>query len=310
LEAWSGLPADQLSASVIDKIPTGLAQTIFLRAAQRFTKRAVMIGYCKEEPSATGVFHVYPDGGVAAICQHVADGLASPVQVGQPAEKIYTDDERVVGVRIAGRDIETNTVISTLPINRLPQLIEGSDRLDRFRRFQFRGLVLVNLKLTGRDLLPDVIVWTPHGFPYFRVTEAPMAMPWMAPTDKTMILCEFGAQPGDDVWTLTDEEAIERCVSTLDPLIPDVRLRLLGASVLRQPLGYPVFALDYEHDRAALATEGTGIQGLHSVGRNGEFDHILMEDTFWRLRRRIPRIAHEHELGQSAALEIGDRCPS
>ena len=295
LEAWSGLPADQLSASVIDKIPTGLAQTIFLRGAQRFTKRAVMIGYCKEEPSRSGVFHVYPDGGIAAICQHVAEGLAEPVHVGHPAEKIYTDGERVVGVRIAGRDIETNTVISTLPINRLPQLIEGSDRLDRLRRFQFRGLVLVNLKLTGRDLLPDVIVWTPHGFPYFRVTEAPMAMPWMAPTDKTMILCEFGAQPGDDVWTLSDEEAIERCVSTLDPLIPDVRIRLLGASVLRQPLGYPVFALDYEPDRAALAADGTGISGLHSIGRNGEFDHILMEDTFWRLRRRIPEIAREHQ---------------
>jgi len=295
LEAWSGLPADKLSASVIDKIPTGLAQTIWLRIAQRITKRAVMIGYCKEEPSATGVFHVYPEGGVAAICQHVADGLAQPVHVGQAAEKIYTDGERVVGVRIAGRDIETHTVISTMPINRLPQLIEGSDRLDRFRRFQFRGLVLVNLKLTGRALLPDVIVWTPHGFPYFRVTEAPLAMPWIAPDDKTMILCEFGAQPGDDVWAMTDEEAVERCVSTLDPLIPDVRSRLLGARVLRQPLGYPVFALDYEPDRAALAAEGTGIAGLHSVGRNGEFDHILMEDTFWRLRRRIPAIARDHQ---------------
>ena len=51
-----------------------------------------------------------------------------------------------------------------------------------------------------------------------------------------------------------------------------------------------MFALDYEHDRAALATHGTGVRGLHSVGRNGEYDHILMEDTFWRLRRRIPTI--------------------
>jgi hypothetical protein len=59
----------------------------------------------------------------------------------------------------------------------------------------------------------------------------------------------------------------------------------------RQALGYPVFALEYEyeHDRAALASEGTGVHGLHSVCRNGEY-HILMEDTFWRLWRRIPGI--------------------
>ncbi|MBI4884153.1 MAG: FAD-dependent oxidoreductase [Actinobacteria bacterium] len=294
LEAWSGLPADELSSSVIDKLPTSLAKTIWLRAAQRITRRAVMIGYCKEEPSATGVFHVYPEGGIAAICGHVADGLASPVQVSSPAERIYTDGERVIGARIAGQEIETSTVISTLPINRLSQLVEGTDRLDRFRRFQFRGLVLVNLKLTGRQLLPEVIVWTPKGFPYFRVTEASLAMPWIAPEGKTMILCEFGAQPGDDVWSLSDEAIIERCLSTIGPMIAGVRERFIGASVLRQPLGYPVFALDYEPDRASLATEGTGIAGLHSVGRNGEFDHILMEDTFWRLRRRIPGIAQEH----------------
>ncbi|MEO6571558.1 MAG: hypothetical protein ABIO83_08415 [Ilumatobacteraceae bacterium] len=55
-------------------------------------------------------------------------------------------------------------------------------------------------------------------------------------------------------------------------------------------LGYPVFAIDYEDDRRVLADDGTGVDGLYSVGRNGEFDHILMEDIYWRLRRRIPLI--------------------
>ena len=290
LEAWSGLPADQLSASVIDKIPTGLLQTIWLRAAQRLTRRAVMIGYCKEEPSATGVHHVAPERGVQAICEHVASQLARPVHLDHPAEAVYVEHDNVVGVRVNGRDIETDTVISTLPINRLPQLVHGSDRLDSYRRFRFRGLVLVNLKLVGRGILPDVVVWTPRGFPYFRVTETPLSMPWTAPEGKTMILCELGAQPGGDVWTLTDDQVVERCIATLDPLIPNVRSWVIGASVLRQPLGYPVFSLDYEQDRATLASHGTGVHGLHSVGRNGEFDHILMEDTFWRLRRRIPAI--------------------
>lgn len=310
LEAWSGLPADQLSASVIDKIPTSLPHTLWLRAAQRLTRRAVMIGYCKEEPSATGVFHVYPRGGVAEICTHVNEHLPYPVQVDSPAEAIYTDGERVLGVRVAGRDIETSTVVSTLPINRLPQLVQGTDRLDRFRRFGFRGLVLVNLKLHGRGLLPEVVVWTPTGFPYFRVTEASMSMQWTAPEGRTMILCELGAQPGDPTWTMSDDDVVERCVSTLEAMIPDVRARVFGASVLRQPLGYPVFSLEYEDDRATLASYGTGIGGLHSVGRNGAFDHILMEDTFWRLRRRAPRIARDHVLLAPARAALGALAPS
>ncbi len=59
-----------------------------------------------------------------------------------------------------------------------------------------------------------------------------------------------------------------------------------------------VAALDYEEGRAAVATEGTGVRGLRSIGRNGEFDHILMEDTFWRIRRRTPALLAAREAEQ------------
>ena len=51
----------------------------------------------------------------------------------------------------------------------------------------------------------------------------------------------------------------------------------------RTPLAYPVYSLDYEEDRQRFE-RGTGIEGLFSVGRNGEFRHILMEDVYWRTR--------------------------
>ena len=50
-----------------------------------------------------------------------------------------------------------------------------------------------------------------------------------------------------------------------------------------------MFSVGYEADRADLAAHGTGVDGLLSVGRNGEFDHILMEDIYWRTTRRIRR---------------------
>jgi hypothetical protein len=60
--------------------------------------------------------------------------------------------------------------------------------------------------------------------------------------------------------------------------------------VSRLKIAYPVFRREYEVDRLRLAT-GTGVDGLMSVGRNGEFDHILMEDVYWRTVRRIERWA-------------------
>lgn len=307
VESWCGLPADELAPSVAEKIPQGLMRTIWLRAAQSLTHRAVAIGYCRDRPESAGVYHVYPAQGLVEVCRALAATLPAPVELSQPAQKIYVDGGRVVGVRLAGVDHDAAAVISTLPINRLHQLVEGSSSAQRFAALRFRGLVLVNLKLDGHHLLPETIVWTPTGYPFFRLTEAPRAMPWLAPPGKTIVLCEMGAQPGEAVWTLPDDEAIRRCCASLAEFIPDVEQRLIGAQVMRQPLGYPIFARAYEAERQDLADHGVGIDGLLSIGRNGEFDHLLMEDIYWRTVRMVERLSLGLQGHLGDALRAGQR---
>jgi protoporphyrinogen oxidase len=290
VEAWSGAPADELAASVGDKIPGGVAQTLALRAAARATKRAVAIGYCLEQPQSSAVFHVYPEEGVSALARSVAEGLGDVVRTSTPVVGIDVSDGRVTGVRTAGGTLEADLVVSTAPVNLLPRLVSGTDVLAPYAAFRFRPMVFVNLKLDGADLLPDVVVWVPHGAPYFRLTEATRSMPWLAPEGRTSILCDIGAEVGDEHWSMTDDELAELCLAHLEELVPDVRARYLGVHVSRLKIAYPVFRREYEADRRRLAT-GTGVDGLMSVGRNGEFDHILMEDVYWRTVRRIERWA-------------------
>ena len=83
-----------------------------------------------------------------------------------------------------------------------------------------------------------------------------------------------------------DEALGELCIEHLDRIKPGVRDRYIGCRVMRVPLAYPIYRLDYEPRREQFA-ESTGIEGLYSVGRNGEFGHWLMEDVYWRTRRRI-----------------------
>ena len=37
---------------------------------------------------------------------------------------------------------------------------------------------------------------------------------------------------------------------------------------------------------------GTGVEGLWSFGRNGEFSHLLMEDVYWRTLRKTAALAN------------------
>ncbi len=297
IEAWSGVAADDLAASAADKIPSGVFHALRLRAAGTISRRAVAIGYCASAPEVAGVHHVYPvEGGVAAVCGALAAKLTSPVELERRVEAVVTDLGQVIGVRADGEDIEASAVVSSIPLPVLARLVDApSPALDAARVFRFRSIVLVELRLRGRALLPNVVNWVPdRGAPYFRLTEPSQATPWTVPEGSTAIVADCGSFVGDQVWNQRDEVTIDACTEALRPRIPDIDARLQDAFVRRIPLGYPVFAREYEPARRAL-TSGTGVGGLLSIGRNGEFAHILMEDVYWRTQRSIGALARGDE---------------
>lgn len=285
-EAWSGMPAHELSASVGESIPGSIAETFLLKCTARLTNRAVAIGYSREVSASSHVWHVYPEGGLGILCRHLARELSDVIELESPVEAIHVQDDCAVGVRVNGCDLDAAAVISTAPCHILPKLVKGTDALSYLSRFRFRPMVFVNLRLKGRALLSDVVMWTPEQkFPFFRLTETPLCMPWLAPEGKTLVTVDIGCQVGDAIWTMSDDQLGEYCVDHLDPVVPGVRERYLGCRVLRTPIAYPVFAAEYESDRQRFS-RSTGIQGLYSIGRNGEFSHIFMEDVYWRTLKK------------------------
>jgi protoporphyrinogen/coproporphyrinogen III oxidase len=295
-EAWCGAPADTLSTAVGEKIPSSILKTFYLRASSKFSRKTVAIGYCTTLPESAHVWHVYPRGGVGALCQHMADEVRDCIQTESPVEAILTDGKRATGVRVKGAEIPAAAVISTAPVHILAKLVQGSEAVKPLSQFRYRPMVFVNMRFEGRGLLPDVVVWTPgKDFPFFRLTETPLSMPWLAPEGKTMITADLGCQVGDETWKMPDEEIGKLCLQHATKLIPDAPSRYDGCRVLRTPLAYPVFLNEYEPQRKAFE-KSTGIDRLYSVGRNGEFAHILMEDVFWRTRRKMRTLVTELSL--------------
>jgi protoporphyrinogen oxidase len=294
VERWSGVRATELAPSVGEKLRGGVAHVLRLKLAARMTKRAVAHGYCREQPESVHVWHVYPEGSLGLLCERLASGLEDAIRLESPVEGIIVDGDRVVGIRVKGREQEVSAVMSTAPVHILAKLVEGTNALKPLARFKYRPMVFANLRFQGRGLLPEVVVWTPGGdYPFFRLTEAPLSMPWLAPEGKTMITADLGCEIGDATWKMSPEELGEFCVEKLTSIIPDARRRYLGCRVLRTPVAYPIFLKEYEAERRALE-ESTGVKGLYSIGRNGEFSHLLMEDIYWRTLRRV------HELIMAA----------
>lgn len=291
LEAWSGAGANQLAHTVASSLPQSIVRVLWLKLASRLKRKAVGCGYSRELREHSGVWHVYPEGGIGALCQELAKTVTGAIELNSPVQEIRVEDGRVVGVTVNGEFHETSAVVSTAPVNVLPKLVKGSSALDHLARFRYRPMVFVNLRLQGRHLLPDVVTWTPEGkYPFFRLTETPLSMPWLAPVGKTVITVDLGCERDDSIWSMNDAALGEFCLDHLGTIIPDARARYLGCRVLRTPVAYPVFLRDYEDERCRLE-QGTGIDGLYSIGRNGEFMHIFMEDVHARTLRKMDQLA-------------------
>jgi protoporphyrinogen/coproporphyrinogen III oxidase len=290
LEAWSGVDASYLSASVGNKLQNSIGYTLFLKLSSGLTHRAVSSGYSHEAPEHPNLWHVYPEGGTGMLCQRLAEGLDNTIQLESPVESIVVEGERAVAVRVKDREQPVSAVISTAPCPILARLVKGSDALQPLSNFRYRPMVFVNLRLNGRGYLPDTVLWTPEAeFPFFRLTETTHSMPWLAPEGKTLITADIGCEVGDAIWAMTDDALGELCCDALRPMIPAARSQYLGCQVLRSPIAYPVFLNKYEADRVALE-QSTGIAGLYSIGRNGEFSHLLMEDVYWRTQKKMREV--------------------
>jgi len=293
LEAWSGAPADELAAAVGEKLQNSIARTIYLRLCSRLHGRAIAIGYSHEMPEGSNVWHVYPERGVSQVCERLLKGVRDIIHLESPVEQIIVDEGRAVAVRAAGKEHDVAAVVSTVPAPFLPKLIVGTDALQPLARFRYRPMVFVCLRFETRGILSDTVLWTAGaGLPFFRLTETPLSMPWLAPEGKTLITADIGCQVGDDMWKMDDAALGELCVDAMESLFPKVRQHYSGCRVLRTPIAYPMYHIDYEADRRRFA-QGTGIDDLYSVGRNGEFAHILMEDVYWRTLKKMNELVRK-----------------
>jgi protoporphyrinogen oxidase len=287
IESWSGVPSEQLSPATGESLPTSIIKTFYLKAASFLTHRAVACGYNRELPEKPSVWHVYPNEGVSTLCTKLAEGLDDSIKLQSPVEEILVENEKVVAVRANGNLHEVSAAISTAPVNILAKLVKGTNALERVSRFRFRPMVFVNMRFKGRDLLPDTVMWFPEKeFPFFRLTEVTRSMPWLAPDGKSIITVDIGCQKDDEFWTMDEEKLSALCLEHMKSVIPDVKQRFLGSSVLRTPIAYPVFLNDYEKERQEFERT-THIDNLLSVGRNGEFAHRFMEDVYWRTRKKV-----------------------
>ncbi|MFN7921578.1 MAG: hypothetical protein U0Q16_15870, partial [Bryobacteraceae bacterium] len=118
---------------------------------------------------------------------------------------------------------------------------------------------------------------------------------------KTIITCDIATDRNSELWNTSDDRLGELCLEHFSAFLPDAKRRFLGSRVMRMPFAYPIFLNSYEAHRHAWA-DSSGVENLISIGRHGEFAHILMEDIYWRTLRQTRELAERLPAAKTATL--------
>jgi protoporphyrinogen oxidase len=237
-------------------------------------------------------FH-YPRLGPGMMWERMRDRLARRgVETVLETEvvRLRHSDGRVEAVTVrdhAGkRDLEVDGVISSMPLGRLVRALDPAPppdvqaAADRLRHRDFLTVVLI----VGREeVFPDNWIYV-HS-PDVRVGRIQNFKNWspeMVPDAATTALgLEYFVHEGDDLWSASDDQLLERGVREMERLGLVRGSDVLGGTVVRMPKAYPLYDPEYAGAVATVRDHLARISNLHTIGRNGQHrynnqDHSML----------------------------------
>jgi protoporphyrinogen oxidase len=277
-----GLDPDQLAVTLAHKRVSSSS------VGKIIAKMARMLPGLKSP--TTGRFY-YPRGGFGEIGEKMLGQAVSQgtgLHLGAEIAAIHCDGKRVTGFSVTEngetRNVETDLVLSTLPITLLVKLLGDAapKRVqEAARAIRFRGMILIYLVLeTDRFTEFDAHYLPEQSIPISRMSEPKNYNATGEPKGRTVLCAELPCDPGETWWSMSDEELGKLYCGWLGKLGLPVTVPVLGCETRRLSHAYPVYDIGYEPRFTAIDEWLSGLEGLLVFGRQGLFAHDNTHHAF------------------------------
>lgn len=231
----------------------------------------------------TGCFY-YPRKGYGQISEALyreARIHGAEFVLGARVSRIERDGNKVRAIRYEsnGRSVElpVDAAWSTLPISLLVKLMSPAAPpgvIEAAEGIRFRGMILIYLVLEQDQFTEyDAHYFPEESIPMSRMSEPKNYSATRDPRGVTVLCAELPCDPGEESWSLSDEELGRRMRGWL----ADTGLPVTAAvrRVVTRRLGhaYPVYDRDYAERFETMDRWLGGLEGLLTFGRQGLFAH-------------------------------------
>ena len=229
---------------------------------------------------------LYPTDGIGAITDNLRNRIdASNVKLEADVQRICHFNKRITSIDYlqGGKlcRVEPEHIISTMPLSVMVERLDPrppSHIIEAANNLRSRDLVLVTLMVNRSQVSNDSWVYFPEkAVPFGRIHEPRNWSERMAPAGKTAVVTEHFCFRGDDTWSASDKQLVQRTVDSLCELgfmQPD---ELIDAVVMRIANAYPLFEIGYREHCETVCRYLSQYENLNLAGRSGAFRYYNMD---------------------------------
>jgi protoporphyrinogen oxidase len=224
-------------------------------------------------------FH-YPRLGPGQMWEAFARRVESkgvPVRLEHRCVAVHHDGSVVTSVTLESRagtvEHEVDGVLSSIPLSELVLSLEPQPPahvVEAARRLRYRDLMVVAVMTTDPEPFPDN--WIYLHDPGVRAGRVQNFGAWSADMTRPGTTClgaEYFCFQGDDLWSLSEEEAIALAVDELSRIGLIDPAHVVGGARVHVPRAYPVYDSGYEQAVSTLREYVARFENLQTFGRNG-----------------------------------------
>lgn len=268
-----GIPASDLSDD-------WAAQRISLLNAGMVLRKA--LGLTRAAPRSYASKYLYPKEGIGSIFEKMTAKIISfggQVLTGIQPLRFETKGNRIYRVLVENNEgnkyyIEADRYLSTIPLDSLVRLLGH----DKSPPLPFRSLRFLNIQLNRENLSPNTWMYIPEAdLIMTRIQEPKHRSPFSAPNGKTSVILEIPCGKGDEVWSMSDEELLQRSIKDMQALGFDIENEISGYFSTRAEHAYPCYKIGYRKTVDEMQHIVNGFENLTTLGRQGVFRYIFMD---------------------------------
>ena len=264
-----------------------IAQRIQNLSLAKAIKSAIIKRTKKQYATLTDKF-LYPAEGIGAITDNLCNRInASGMQLEASVERICHENNKITSIEYQYQGqrykVAPEHIISTIPLSVLVKCLDPpppAHILKAANSLRSRDLVLVTLMLNRDQVSKDSWVYFPEkSIPFGRIHEPRNWSHRLAPKGKTAVVTEHFCFRGDETWSSSDAQLVQRTVDSMTKLGFMNQGDLLEGVVMRIGNAYPLFEIGYLEHCETLCRYLANFKNLNLAGRTGAFRYYNMDQA-------------------------------